>query len=92
MIKKKKKKKKLNLFEGGESPATENGLFCKAACLVSSGSKNCCSCGRNLFTKFWEKGGVVGGKGGGLVVGHWLNYSTNGVVLVQAKKIEKKLI
>ena len=67
MIKKKKKKKKLNLLEGGESPATENGLFCKAACLVSSGSKNCCSCGRNLFTKFWEKGGVVGGKGGGLL-------------------------
>ena len=33
--------------------------------VVSSGSKNCCSCGRNLFTKFWEKGLVVGGKGGG---------------------------
>ena len=37
--------------------------------------------------------GVRGEGGGGGVVGHWLNYTTdNEVVLVQAKKIEKKLI
>ena len=74
---------------------SDKGVFCKAAFMVSSGGRNCCSCGMN-FCAYWDLL-FLGERGGGEALAELPpppptpspgSTTDNGVLLAQGKKRE----